>query len=326
MTFRFFSVIRRPGGLKAVLEESALLAASVIAVAVFRYTYYSEWAPNTYTLKVTGHPLAMRALSGSRYVKLFWWNRNFIVVAAALVGCFVRPTRFKFLLLSILATTSAYQIYVGGDAFAHFRMIAHYVPILLLLLLLGSADIADRFGGLRGIALLKSTAVLLVFLGASYLLNTNYLSELQFKKGVLDVNMNRHLANTAFRLKEVLEEDADIAVFYAGVIPYYSGLRAIDLLGKCDKHIAHEEPHIPDLSNPKRRYAPGHTKYDLRYSVQERQPTYTAGINWKTQSIKAWGMKHYTLYNYKGIKMRLLNGDPAVRWDKIKKYGKKEKG
>ena len=324
MVFRLVGIIRRPGGLKSVFKETAVLAAAVIAVSVFRYSYYGEWMPNTYTLKVTGHPLAVRTLSGFRYVKLFWWNRNFIVVGAALLGCFVRPTGFKFLLLSILIATSTYQIYVGGDAFAHFRMQAHYIPALLLLLLLGMTDIAERFGAFRRIHLLKSVTILFVFLCAFYLLNTDYLAELSFKKRALDVGNNRRHADLAFRLNEVLTQDAAIAVFYAGTIPYYVDSKAIDLLGKSDKHVARAPIYLPDMSIPMKRYAPGHTKYDLKYSIKKLQPTYTAGLAWRNQSVAKWGKKHYTLYNYKGIKMWIRNGDPAVRWKQLKEHDRKK--
>ena len=56
-----------------------------------------------------------------------------------------------------------------------------------------------------------------------------------------------------------------IAVFRAGIVPYYSELPAVDLLGKSDPVIAHEpiQPH---------RIKSGHNKFDFDYSLGHLQP------------------------------------------------------
>ena len=71
-------------------------------------------------------------------------------------------------------------------------------------------------------------------------------------------------ARTGVLLSKVTAPDASIAVVGAGAIPYFSQRRAIDLMGKSDRHIARE---------PGRgRFAPGHNKWDYAYSIGSLRP------------------------------------------------------
>jgi arabinofuranosyltransferase len=58
--------------------------------------------------------------------------------------------------------------------------------------------------------------------------------------------------------------DASVAVMVAGIVPYFSGRRAVDLLGKSDPVIARSPPKIP--------FAPGHDKWDFDYSIGKLKP------------------------------------------------------
>lgn len=65
---------------------------------------------------------------------------------------------------------------------------------------------------------------------------------------------------------EIMPKDAVIAVYAAGEIPYFSGLRAHDMLGLND-------PHIGSLSMPEMgRGVPGHEKWDARYTLEVVRP------------------------------------------------------
>jgi hypothetical protein len=59
--------------------------------------------------------------------------------------------------------------------------------------------------------------------------------------------------------------NATIAVVTAGAIPYYANRNAVDILGKNDSHIAHEQPHPGPLY-------PGHDKWDYGYSIGTLRP------------------------------------------------------
>jgi hypothetical protein len=64
---------------------------------------------------------------------------------------------------------------------------------------------------------------------------------------------------------------ATVAVVWAGASPYYSERPSIDLLGKSDRHIAHEPPQpVP--------FYPGHTKFDYGWSVGHLRPDLVADL------------------------------------------------
>ena len=74
-----------------------------------------------------------------------------------------------------------------------------------------------------------------------------------------------NLVRSALLLREVAAPGDTIAVFAAGIVPYYSELRAVDLLGKNDAVIAHQpiQPH---------RLGSGHNKFDFDYSLGQQRP------------------------------------------------------
>jgi hypothetical protein len=61
--------------------------------------------------------------------------------------------------------------------------------------------------------------------------------------------------------------DARAADFRAGAVPYFSRLRAIDLLGRADAHVARLPAHAGAT-------VPGHNKFDFSYSLGRLEPDY----------------------------------------------------
>ena len=66
-------------------------------------------------------------------------------------------------------------------------------------------------------------------------------------------------------VRKCADDDATVAVMWAGVFPYFSGLQCVDLMGKCDKYIAG----LAADSDIKRA---GHNKHDIRYSIDTYHP------------------------------------------------------
>jgi hypothetical protein len=58
------------------------------------------------------------------------------------------------------------------------------------------------------------------------------------------------------------EPDRTLAIDAAGLVPFYSGLYTIDMLGLCDQYVAH----LP----PSPHFVPGHSKYDPEYLLARR--------------------------------------------------------
>jgi hypothetical protein len=64
-------------------------------------------------------------------------------------------------------------------------------------------------------------------------------------------------------LERTAPSDTTLAVIWAGALPYFSRLPTVDILGKSDRVVAHL---------PARNDAPGHNKWDYRYSVGQLRP------------------------------------------------------
>ena len=119
-------------------------AAALGAHTAFRLFYYGALAPNTYTLKMSGHLLSERLARGidtfSHSVACTLWAP--IGLALALLA--LRRSslaRSEALLVALVLAGMAYSIVVGGDAWewAHFanRYVSVVLPLLLVLALLG---------------------------------------------------------------------------------------------------------------------------------------------------------------------------------------------
>jgi hypothetical protein len=99
------------------------------------------------------------------------------------------------------------------------------------------------------------------------------------------------------------------------VIPYYTGLRATDFLGRTDKTIAGLPADLSGAVGWNGMYSvPGHNKYDLTYSIQKLEPTYIEASRWGGQDITAWVSQHYVRVKYKGVELWLLRDSQDVRW------------
>jgi len=154
---------------------------------------------------------------------------------------------------------------------------------------------------------------LAVLLIAYLMMNYRFLDQVFFQNKPYQANSNLSNVNSAIVLDELTTSEATIGVFWAGALPYYSQRYTIDYLGKSDPYIAALPPDTSsDVSG-----LPGHNKYDLVYSIQQLQPTYSAGFKWGAQDLAAWREEHYCEVTYKGITLYLLKDAPAVRWELI---------
>lgn len=307
-----------------------------VAQTAFRLFYYGEWLPNTYVLKLTGLPLAARIRDGWVFVGPFLKELSPVLAVVAL-DVISNVSRRKLLLASLVLTSIAYQVWIGGDAWDYWRMLCPSVPLLLVLgveAVLGLVDALAETSLFRGYLLRnpilprqQMAAVLALAVAALGVgeVNRRFLAQVFFRKPPFRVSDNRRNVNLAVALEQVTAADASLAVFWAGTIPYYTGRTAIDILGKCDKHVARL---APDTSGKVgwngMRSVPGHNKYDLDYSIRSRRPTYAQGFTWGTQNIKEWARSHYVRVAYRGVILYLLREPrlshpeaPAVPGDEL---------
>jgi len=101
----------------AVILPSAVAVATVLT----RVSYYGEWVPNTYVLKVQGYGLALRLKNGIAYLTPFFQEN---LGALALIGLSaISKKRIAYLNILAVDILLAYQVYVGGDPWLYWRFI-----------------------------------------------------------------------------------------------------------------------------------------------------------------------------------------------------------
>ncbi|MEO8289075.1 MAG: hypothetical protein ABI670_21910 [Chloroflexota bacterium] len=196
----------------------------------------------------------------------------------------------------------------------------------------------DRAATSRVKANLKAYVLPLVLLFVMIDLNTLYvprgLLEWVLLKTPVQVHNNPGMVERAIMLKKVLKPDASYAVVWAGIMPYFVGGNAIDLLGKNDRKIAHE-PMRPNLiaASPDQLFYPGHMKYDYEYSLGELKPDSIVQF-WSLlpdpveeppgpipSIAKPYVLDTYRRFDFGPLFIYLRKDSPNVRWDVVEQQG-----
>lgn len=322
----------RSPSLSFLLAVVGLYVAFIVGQGIFRWGYYGEWLPNTYTLKVSRIPLFSRLENGAIFVAYFLQEVYFllIVVGAGLVFAFRRD---KLLLASIFVVLVCYQVWAGGDISSYWRLLSPAVPIMLVL---GAHEILVALQYVSGTAVVRryflrtptfpqryvlGFLACLLMLGMFWSVNSRFLPEIAMLRDFRNVRTNEERINIALTIERFTTPDATVGVFDAGAIPYYTERPAIDFLGKADLHIARLAPDPSGLPRIRyfegKIYNPGHNKYDLEYSIKELRPAYARGFVWGGQNILGWAQSEYIMVVYKGTRVNFLEGSEDVRWDEI---------
>ena len=300
-----------PSHLAALFGPLALFVAGHEA---FRWVYYGEILPNTYTLKVTGWPLLERIKNGASFVVPFLKE---VWVLLALVGAALLLDRRRgtLFLVGIFAVTLLYQIWTGGDAWDLWRIFSPAMPLMLVLaawVILRAVTAVFETAPFRGAALryLPGLVSVLVVVAVLLVVNLRFLPEITMQRQSLEEYLNERRMSVVLALEKFTTPDATVGLFGVGTIPYYTGQPGIDFLGKMDPRIAHRPP---DLVHPR----PGHNKYDLAYSIKELKPTHVQSFEWYDESVLDWAQDEYVGVKYRDAHLNLLRGSKDVRWDEL---------
>src|ERR671920_711697 len=243
---------RRPSS-SFLLAMVSLYVLFIVGQELFRWGYYGEWLPNTYTLKVSNISLSSRIENGIRFVTPFLGEVYvlLILVVAGLVFAFRRD---KLFLASIFVVLVCYQVWVGGDFSSYWRLLSPVMPIMLVL---GMHEIltilryASETAGVRRYLFRNPTflrSYILGFvacalvLGMFWSVNSRFLPEIAMLRDFNNVRPNEERVNIALTIERFTTYDATVGVFDAGAIPYYTGRPAIDFLGKANPRIARLAP------------------------------------------------------------------------------------
>jgi len=252
------------------------LLALILVGAIYhgwRFHYYGNLLPNTYYAKV-GHGVDQWT-RGMEYLGDYFLNFGGWLWALILLFAWRRMegTTSRLLLLGIPAVALAGVAAVGGDALPMYRFIVPVVPLLAVLLTLGFAEAMTlcyssepRRNPFRSIAVWMLMAALLVSQGTAAFRGR----QAQY------VNADRERMQDRIAIGRWLAEhypEETIALNAAGAIPFYSGMKAIDMLGLNDRQIARSQPETMGEG------VAGHEKYDVEYVLSRRPGLIFVGRN-----------------------------------------------
>jgi hypothetical protein len=269
----------------------AATAAGVLAVGVWRLVYYGRLFPNTYYVKVSG-PLLERWRFGGRMLEEIVMDGALVVCLLAFVAAWTLALRrsggspsgapgrrlprfgaFFGLLWPF------YFVHVGGDVYKE-RFLVVLIPLGLACLL---AFLAPRMS--RGALIFTVLLVLLVQLRPLALDNRFVYV---YPKYDAWITLGEHLRRE--RPGRLLAVDA------AGKIPFFSGLRTVDMLGLTDETIAHRPAEsFRDV---------GHNKSDVEY-VLSLKPDLIAVMSKDLDQNYRWGLTRER-YGQEGYRLRYV--------------------
>ena len=245
---------------------------------LWRLDYYGYIFPNTYYAKTGANNPGVPG--GIQYVIRFLRGNPCSLGLLLTVLFFSRYTfELSLIYVCVLAYT-AYVIVVGGDWMPFNRF---FLPILpwfavcfALLVSRPLGYVLERQKALTRRLFLLAAAFALVFYlnGRNLYTSAHRVAYMTKQHASILVSIGLHIGRN-------YPPDSVVAILPAGAIPYYSGFKAIDMLGLNDVHIAHlEEPNLGGLNMDDTSIAPflgsGHCKTDIPY-VLAKKPTLLIG-------------------------------------------------
>lgn len=317
----------------------AILLVSLGGQTLLRWIYYHDLLPNTYYLKVTGYPMLLRIARGLYALHTFVWGSNWLLIILPFSLLIFRRDRQVTLLFTLILGQAAYSAYVGGDAWEHRgganRYLALAIPFYFILFsyaayqlkeflaskLKGEAEIGSQRD--RRITLWSNVA--LVLLITISMINFNFLlgkNRSMVRWLLLDQPMfsenNIDYVLISQDIEKITTPEARIAVVAAGITPYFSGRPAIDLLGKSDRRIAHENAHNVGGWLNLESFRPGHTKWDYPYSIGQLRPDLIVQLWGDTRPAEPYLQHDYQVGGVgDGVYFYLRKDSANILWDRV---------
>ena len=217
---------------------------------VLRHAYYGDWLPNTYYLRL--HLLDNRFERGVEYAWDFLVQYAVVLTAAAAAAISVlRTDRRGLTLFVVTGAALAYALTAGGDILSNFRLLAPVMPVVFVFAVIGVVK-AGAGAGRLGLV-----AVAVVFL-LTPVASGRPLSALV---GPSNNGDPQQQLRVAMLMKKNANPDSRVAVLASGIVPYFTRMEAVDMLGKSDRHIARLRPFPGSLV--------AHGKIDPDYSLSK---------------------------------------------------------
>lgn len=259
------------------LKIAFFICICLMTYTIFRIYYYDDIIANTFYNKVSGK-LHLRLIRG-----IAFYNENSIKTGlglALILGYFYLfkkspeapfSKRINFSILFLFVWTF-YLIYIGGDIY-YERFIVAIIPISVF-----TVFATIKYFNRSHLYVISIIMIAMPIYYASHDGRFEYSSN----KYDMWVNLGKFLA--------INYPSKVIAIDAAGKVPFFSGLKTIDMLGLNDKHIGKMKT---DNQGP-----PGHTKYDPEYVLSKQPALIAAWIGPELDMV--WGVtKDRYLENYK---------------------------
>jgi hypothetical protein len=316
----FLAVVQRRLRLLHLVAGLGSIVGVLAIQTLLRWVYYGDLLPNTYYLKMVGYPSYDRIHWGLAVFLMRLSQLNWALCLFPLVLIVVQRTKALGLMAAVVLAQVAYGIYVGGDAWEGLganRYLTVVAPVFFVLFALAAsrtlrwvADLARRPGVFR-YAFSVFVALSLVRFNMNSGLASLAPVFLQAPSPL--ASRNPEMVRLALILTQVTKRDASIAVVWAGIIPYFSGRHCVDLLGKNDRTIAHQEMH----QNAAMGFWPGHLKWDYRFSIEGRRPDVVAQVWADPASAKRSLSGGYLTAGAFGSFFCARRSSPRIEWDKV---------
>lgn len=246
-------------------------AAIFVPYYAWRWTYYGWPFPNTYYVKAGSEsfwgPGALYWWTWVRDHHLYLWP---VFIGAGLAA---RATRGFWSVFGLLVgVLSLHVMKVGGDFMGLHRFLVPLMPLMAAALVLGLDALLERARarGLpralpAGLGLALSAGVV-----AHTVVIDRWSMETGSEGGVDRIGWLKMFEGQCraigLWLRDNAPADASLATTAAGIIPYYSRLYTLDILGLNDEYIAH--------TVPARGSRPGHTKVAPESYLLQKQIDY----------------------------------------------------
>jgi len=295
----------------------AVAAASLQTGA--RLLYFHDPLPNTYYLKLTGYPVALRVARGAWVLAQTVARSNgllLVLPAAAIALASGEARRRQLLLLTPLFAQAAYSVWVGGDAWEGEipcnRYLAVAMPLLFVAAMRPIARLAawlDPRARLGAAPALAVTAA--VTLAVAPWRTTLMVAPLPY------LLKDRDLTVRALAARQLLRPEGSVAATGVGTIGYYSERRIVDLLGKCDRHVARLPMRRAIRQNPLTYFLPGHLKWDYAWSIGELKPDLVAQLWEYPEKARPYLSDYVVMTTTVGgepLQMAARRGSPRVVW------------
>jgi hypothetical protein len=229
---------------------------TVLAHEIWRLSYYGSWLPNTFYAK-TGD-LRFQIQAGAAYLG---WPLVFFAGGPLALAFVAHGLKRRSAPCSISAVAfTGWILYVGmigGDGLPMYRFLVPALPFLAILIV--AALVRLRESRPRAADLLAAFLVAMTIVPGLTGLQS------QYREWDARVFVPK-IVRVGKSLRGLTGPDASIALMPAGAIPYYSGLRTLDMLALNDPIVAREKVRFTFA-------LAGHWKYDAA-AILRRRPDY----------------------------------------------------